>query len=119
MFCTFQQADPIHISLDLHTGSIYTGVTVNDFFLKIILFISVCTGSVLLCRLFSSCGEGWGVGMLSTCSVQLSHCHGSSHCGAQAPGMWASVVGARGLHSWGTWAPQLGHVGSAVAAPRL
>ena len=104
MFCTFQQADPVCVSLDLYTGSIYTGVIVNDFFFKIILFISVCAGSVLLCRLFSSCGGGWGVGLLSICSVQLSHCHGSSHCGAQAPGVWA---------------PQLGHVGSAVAAPRL
>ena len=33
-----------------------------------------------------------------------SHCGGVSCCGAQALGVWASVVAARGLSSCGTWA---------------
>ena len=53
-----------------------------------------CAGSSLLHGLFSSCGE-WE--LLSSCITQVSHCGGRSYCGEQA----------------------LGHVGSAVAVPRL
>ena len=59
----------------------------------LILFISHCAGSSLLHCPFLSCGE---LGLLSSCSVQASHCGGFS-CEA-----WA-----------------LGNVGSVVAAPRL
>ena len=47
------------------------------------LFFPDCTGSLLLCRLLSSCGQR---GLLSGCSAWASHCSDSSHCGAQAPG---------------------------------
>ena len=36
------------------------------------------------------------------CSVQASHCSGFSCCGAQALGVHASVVAARGLSSCGS-----------------
>ena len=42
-----------------------------------------CAGSLLLCRLFSSCREG---GLLSSWSVQASHCSGFFCCGAQILG---------------------------------
>ena len=35
-------------------------------------------------------------GLLSNCGAQTSHCGGCSCCGAQALGLWASVV-SRGL----------------------
>ena len=37
----------------------------------------------------------------SSCREWASHCGGFSCCGARAPGMWASVVVARGLSSCG------------------
>ena len=44
------------------------------------------------------------------CSGQASPCGGFSCCGAQAPGMWASVVAACGLNSCGSWALERGSV---------
>ena len=61
------------------------------FIFKIYLFILVCTGSSLLCGLFSNCGEQ---GLLSS-HVQASCCR------AQALGVWASVASAPGLWSTG------------------
>ena len=52
-------------------------------FLKIYLFISGCAGSLLLLRLFSSCGEQ---GLLSSCTAQASYCSGLSCCRAPALG---------------------------------
>ena len=49
---------------------------------------------------FSSCGER---GLL-LCGGPASHCGGFSCCGAQALGVWASVVVACGLSSCGAWA---------------
>ena len=40
----------------------------------------------------------------SSLGAQASHCGGFSCCGAQALGMWPSVVVARGLSSCGSWA---------------
>ena len=60
------------------------------------LFVG-CTGSSLLCRLFSSCGK-WG--LLSYCREQVSHCV-VEH---RLQGMQASVVVAQWPSSWGSWA---------------
>ena len=38
------------------------------------------------------------------CGAWASHCRGLSCCGAWAPGVWASVVAARGLSSCGSQA---------------
>ena len=43
-------------------------------------------------------------GLLSSCSVQASHCSGFSCCRGQALGTRASVVAALGLSSHGAWA---------------
>ena len=58
------------------------------FFLKknflynfVYLFIFGCPVSLLLLKLFSSCGEQE---LLSTCGMQASHCGGYSCCGARA-----------------------------------
>ena len=55
-----------------------------------------CAGSLLLHRLFSSCGEWW---LFSSWSAQASHCGDFSCCGAQA-------LGHAGFSSCGTWAPE-------------
>ena len=114
MFCTSQQTDPVHISLDWHAGSSYTGVTVNGFFFKIILSTSVCAGFVLLCGLFSSCGEGAALGLqyAAFSLPRLTLSTGSRPAGFRSCGTWTqqhvlsswgtcSVVGARGLSNWG------------------
>ena len=80
--------------------------------LFIYLFIFGCAGSLLLCGLFSSCGE-WG--LLSGCGAWASHCGGFSCCGAPAPGAWASVVAAHGLSSCGS--PALEHRLNSCAWP--
>ena len=55
----------------------------------------VCAGSSLLCAIFfSSCREHE---LLSSCCAQASHRSHFSCCGAQALGVWASVVVAWGL----------------------
>ena len=64
------------------------------------LFILIVLGPHCCTWAFYSCGEQ---GLL------LIVAHGlliavSSWCGAQALGIWASVVVAEGLSSWGTWA---------------
>ena len=60
------------------------------------LFIFVClfgsTGSLLLCRL------------LSSCDVQAFHCSGFSYCRARPLGLWVSVAAARGLSSFSSQA---------------
>ena len=62
-------------------------------FLTVYLFILGCAGSLLLHKLFFSCGER---GLLSSCGVQASHCGGFS-CGA-----WS--LGYAGFSSWDAWA---------------
>ena len=52
-------------------------------FFLIYLFIFGCTGSSLLCRLFSSCNAQ---GLLSRCNVWAFHFDGLSCCGAQPQG---------------------------------
>ena len=49
-------------------------------------------------RAFSGCGES---GLLSSCSLWVSHCSGFYCCGAQTLGHKASVVAAPGLESTG------------------
>ena len=49
-----------------------------------------CTGSSLLCLDFLL----WRAGSILHCGAQASRCGGFSCCGAQALGMWASIVGA-------------------------
>ena len=61
--------------------------------LLICLFIFGCTGSLLLCRLFASCGE-WEP--LSSWSTWASHASGFSYCKAQA-------LGSTGFSSCDTW----------------
>ena len=61
----------------------------------ICLFIFGCAESSLLSRIFSSCGEQ---GLLSSCSVQLSHSSGFSY-GHWLWGVWSSVVVAHRLSS--------------------
>ena len=51
-------------------------------------------------RAFSSCGE-WGLFFVAVCVLLIVV---ASCCGAQALGLWASVVVARGLSSCGLWA---------------
>ena len=85
----------------------------NVIFKKLYLFAFGFAGSLLLLGLFSSCDGG----MLSSCSVQPSHCSAFSCCSAWAPGEWASVVlyiGSRAPQLWhlGFVAPQ--HVGSSL-----
>ena len=67
----------------------------NIFFFK---FIFGCIGSLLLCT-----GFLWlrRAGATLRCSAQPSPCSGFSCCGAQALGVQASVVVARGLSSCG------------------
>ena len=59
-----------------------------------------CVGSSLLHAGFL---QLWRAGATLCCSAQSSHCGGFSCCGARALGVWASVVAACGLSSWGTW----------------
>ena len=54
---------------------------------------------VAVARAFSSCSER---GATLNCGVRVSHCGGFSCSRAQALGMWASVVVARGLQSAGS-----------------
>ena len=67
----------------------------------IYLFIFGCAGSLLLCGLFSRCGE-WG--LLSSCSMRSSHCGGFSCCRAGA-------LGHAGLSCCSVWAQQLWYMG--------
>ena len=53
-----------------------------------------CSGCLLLCGFFSSCGKQ---GPLSSCRVQASHCGGLACYRAGLLGMWASVLTAHGL----------------------
>ena len=75
------------------------------FFFLITLFIFYFAGSLLLCRLFSACGErGF--------AIRTSHCHGFSCCGVWEYGLW------------GKWTsvvvvPKLQNTGSADVVHRL
>ena len=62
-------------------------------------------GSLLLLRLFFSCGEQ---GLLFSCSTRASHCGGFTR-GAQAPGH-------EGFSRCGLWAQQLWLTGSRALA---
>ena len=64
-----------------------------------ILFIFGCVGSLLLRAGFLLL---WRVGVTLHCGAWASHCSGFFCCGAQALGMQASVVVARGLSSCGS-----------------
>ena len=77
-------------------------------YIKFYLFIFSCAESLLLCRLFSTCGE---LGLLSSCNVlievasfvaehrlqgvQASVTHGLSSCGSQALAHRLNSCGAR------------------------
>ena len=65
------------------------------------MFTFGCLGLCCCVWAFSSCSE-WG--LLSSCDVCASHYSGFSCCRAQALGVQASVVAARGLSSFDTWA---------------
>ena len=65
----------------------------NFIYFGAVLGLGYCTWA------FASCGK-WG--LLSSCGAQASHCSGLSYCGAEVPGMWASVVEAHGLSSAGS-----------------
>ena len=60
------------------------------------------------------------VGATLHCSTWASYCGGFSCCGAQALGVWASVVVARGLSSCGSWALErrLSSCGTRAQLPR-
>ena len=66
-----------------------------------------CTGSLLLCRLFSSCSY-WGY---SSC-VRASHCGGFPCCEAR-------VLGHTGFSSYGSRAQQLQFLNSRVQVQKL
>ena len=55
----------------------------------ICLFTFGCAGSLLLCRLFSSCGNQ---GLLSSCSTWASHCSGISCWAAWALGCMGFIM---------------------------
>ena len=59
----------------------------------IFFFFFGCTGSSLLCRLFSSCSKQ---GLLSSCGAQASHYSGFSCCRARA-------LGHTGFSACGMW----------------
>ena len=73
--------------------------TVPSFFF--FSFFFGCAGSSLLHAGFLYL---WRAGATLRCGAWASHCDGFSWCGAQALGMRASVVAARGLSSCGLWA---------------
>ena len=66
------------------------------YFLKFIIIIFCCIGSLFLCVGFLQLQR---VGATFRCGAQASHCGGFSCCGARALGTWTSVVVARGLSS--------------------
>ena len=68
----------------------------------IYLFIYGCFGSLLLHMGFLQLWRAWATTL--HCGARASHCGGFSCCGAQALGMWASVVVVHGLQ-------QLRHTG--------
>ena len=70
----------------------------NSFFKFIYLFL-VSLGLHCCARAFSNCSEQ---GLLSSYSVQASHCSGFSCCSAWAPGSQASVAVAYGLSGCGS-----------------
>ena len=72
--------------------SVLIGTLLVTTFLFMNLFCYGCAGSLLLCGLFSSCGERRH---LSRC-VRASHCVGFSCCGAQALG----YTGSSSCHTW-------------------
>ena len=76
---------------------IFFVVVFNKF---VYLFIFGCVGSLLLCTGFFQLQRA---GATLRCGARSSHCSGLS-CGAQAPGLWASVVVAHRLSSCGSWA---------------
>ena len=73
-------------------------------FIFLFLFIFSCAGSLLLCKLFSSCSEQR---LPSSCSVQALHCGSFSCCRAQAQGCMAFTI-------CSTWAQQFWLTGLAV-----
>ena len=93
-------------------------------FFKFIYFLFLAAFCLHRCmRAFSL----WRAGATLRCGARASHCIGFSCCGAQALGVWASIVVARGfsscgsralelrLSSCGTWAlVALWHVGSST-----
>ena len=58
-----------------------------------VYFLLAVVGSLLLCRLFSGCGNGR---LLSSCSARASHCSDFS-CAVQTLGHMGSVAVAPGL----------------------
>ena len=71
-----------HNQIDINSANLGPDMTsCLFFFFLIILFIFYFAGSLLLCRLFSACGErGF--------AIRTSHCHGFSCCGVWEYGLW-------------------------------
>ena len=63
-----------------------------------------CARSMLLCRLFSGCGER---GVFSSCRARAPHCSDPSCCGAGALGARASAAVVRGLSTCSSRALEL------------
>ena len=75
-----------------------------NLFFKIYLFYLFLAALGLCCcvQAFSSCGER-GLLFIAVCGLLIAV---ASRCGAEAVGVRASVVVARGLNSCGSWAPE-------------
>ena len=73
-----------------------------------IIFFFGCSGSSMLCGLFSSYSEQ---GLLSSCSVLASHCGGFAYYTA-----WALRCARAGFGSCGTWVQRLQFLGSTIGA---
>ena len=72
------------------------------FFINVFIYLFLAElGLRCWARAFSSCGER---GLLFIAVHGLLIAVASLCCGAQALGVWASVVAARGLSSCSTWA---------------
>ena len=71
------------------------------FIYSFLIYFLAVLGLCCCAQAFSSCGER---GATLHCGAGASHCGGFSCCGARALGVWASVVVACGLSSYGLWA---------------
>ena len=92
---------------------LFCDILTYNFFLIIYLVNFGCTGSSLLHRIFSICGEQ---GLFCSCCARASPCGGIS-CGAQTLGTRASAVMKCGLSSCSTQVQQLWCMGLAAWDP--
>ena len=73
----------------------------------VLVFVAACWLSLIVAR-----------GVLSSCGAQASHCHGCSHCRAQAPGNGLCSCGAQAQlphHRWSLPRPGIKPVSPALA----